>query len=66
MTNSNSIIKQYAKQRGVYLWELAQRFGITDTHFSRKLRKEFSLEDRALAMRYIDEIAQEKKEEAVG
>ena len=36
----NVKIREAAKQAGVYLWEIAERFGCNDGNFSRKLRRE--------------------------
>lgn len=57
---ANEIIKCHAKERQVYLWELAAKYGITDTHFSRRLRFEFPPEEQKKALQYIDEIAAER------
>lgn len=54
---SNNELKYYAQCRGVRLWQVAEKFGITDAAFSRKLRKEFSKEDAELFEKYVDEIA---------
>ena len=57
----NVQVRRYAKQKGVYLWEVAKAFGVTDSHFSRRLRSEFTQEEKERAMRYIDRIAAETK-----
>lgn len=57
----NEHIKSYAKDRGVKLWEVAYRFGITDGNFSRKLRRELPPKEREKIMEIIDELAREKE-----
>ncbi len=57
MKRPNKEIKDYAAAKKVFLWEVAARFGITDSHFSRRLRAEFTPEEKQQAMQYIDEIA---------
>ncbi len=57
MNTKNERIKQYAKQKEVCMWELAERFGVADNTFSRRLRVEFTPEETEQALRYIDEIA---------
>jgi len=49
---ANEAIKQAAREGGVKLWQLAERWGCTDGNFSRKLRRPFTPVDerRALAM----------------
>lgn len=37
---ANLDIRAKAKGAGVKLWEIADKLGITDSHFSRKLRHE--------------------------
>lgn len=54
---SNEKIKRHAKNKGVFLWELAARLGVTDSTFSRKLRRKFSEEETAEMLNLIDEIA---------
>lgn len=57
----NEHIKSYAKDRGVKLWEVAYRFGITDGNFSRKLRRELPPKEREKIMEIIDGLAREKE-----
>ncbi len=59
VTKNNDALRDYATSRGVRLWQVADKFGITDWSLSRKLRKEFSKEDAELFKRYVDEIASE-------
>lgn len=56
----NVRIRAAASASGVYLWELAAKYGVTDSAFSRKLRKEFSPEEEEQALNYIRDIAMEK------
>lgn len=57
----NEHIKSHAKDRGVKLWEVAYRYGITDATFSRKLRLELPTQEREKIMEIIDELAKEKE-----
>ena len=41
---------------GVRLWQVAERWGVTDGNFSRRLRKPFSDEETELVRRIIGEI----------
>lgn len=56
----NQEIRETAKQKGVRLWMVAEKLGITDATFSRKLRKPFSTEERTRVLAIIDELAQEE------
>lgn len=55
-----SEIKKMILSSGVRLWEVAQKWGITDSNFSRRLRKPFN-ENEVLQVKIaIDEIKQQK------
>ena len=56
----NTDIRESAKQAGVRLWEIAERLGMNDGNFSRKLRKELSSQEREKIMEIINELAKEK------
>lgn len=53
----NNELKFYAANKGVRLWQVAEKYGITDATLSRKLRKEFSKEDADAFRSYVDDIA---------
>ena len=53
----NSDIRKLAEQSDVKLWRIAERLGITDGNFSRKLRKELSSEEKQKIMTIINELA---------
>lgn len=58
----NLDVRNYAKQNGVKLWEIAEKLGLNDGNFSRKLRREFSAEEKEKIFSLIDKIAAERKE----
>lgn len=58
----NVKIRDAAKQTGVYLWEIAERFGCNDGNFSRKLRRELPEDEQRRILGIIAELAAEKKE----
>ena len=58
---ANEEIRAKAKEKGVFLWEVADRYGVCDTHFCRKLRKEFPAEEKKRILSMIDELAEAKK-----
>lgn len=45
MTNQD--IRQEAKTAGVKLWQIADKLGLNDGNFSRKLRYELTSEEKA-------------------
>ncbi len=57
----NVKIREAAKQTGVYLWEIAERFGCNDGNFSRKLRRELPADEQRRILVIISELAAEKK-----
>lgn len=54
----NEVIRVTAKNRGVKLWEIAEVIGITDSNFSRKLRRELPENEKSRIMDIIGEIAE--------
>ena len=56
MTNQN--IRDYAKNKGVRFWEVADKMNVSEPTITRKLRYELSKEDTQKIMSIIDEIAQ--------
>lgn len=60
---SNEKLKNYAKKEGVRLWMVAERFGLSDTRFSIKLRHEFSAQDAERFRSYVDQIAAAQEDE---
>lgn len=53
----NEMIRAEAKKKGVKLWEIAERLGIQDSQFSKKLRHELKEDDLTHVLNVIDEIA---------
>lgn len=56
MSHANQKIRSYAKEKNVWLWEIAEQVGVNDGNFSRKLRRELPDEERERIMQIIDEI----------
>ena len=52
----NIEIREAAKAAGVKLWQIADKLGITDGNFSRKLRKELTAEEKTKIRAIIAEI----------
>lgn len=57
---SNQDIRTDAKNKGVYLWEVAARLNISEPTMTRKLRHELSAGEKRQIISLIDEIAAEK------
>ena len=58
----NQKIRQYAQERKVKLWQVAEKLGIHDSKFSRQLRHELSTRETDRIITIIDELANEKTE----
>ena len=53
-------IKQLAKNAGIYMWQIAEKLEITDSTFSRKLRRPLSEADTAKVLAAIEQLAAEQ------
>ncbi len=58
---NNHDIKEAAKKTGIKLWQIAEKLGINDGNFSRKLRKELNPEEKQKIFDIIAELQKEKK-----
>ena len=54
----NIDIRVYAIERNVKLWQIATELHITDSSFSRRLRKELSKEAKQQIYEIIDKLAE--------
>lgn len=59
----NVEIRNYAKENGVKLWEIADVYGVSDITFSKKLRYELPEKDKENIMQIIDDLAKAKEDE---
>lgn len=55
----NLDIRAAAKAKGIFLWEIAEALGTSDTYFSKLLRKEFSPEQKKKVFRIMEELRRE-------
>ena len=53
---ANTDIKELAKKSNVRLWQIADKLGLTDITFSKKLRKELSKEEKDKIKSIIEEL----------
>lgn len=53
-------VRKLAKENGVFLWQIAEKLGINDGNFSRKLRKPLSDADTAKILNIIEQIRAEQ------
>ena len=57
---NGSEVRQYILDNGILLWKVADKLGISDGNFSRKLRHNFSEEDYNKILSAVDELSKEK------
>ncbi|MDO5124625.1 MAG: hypothetical protein Q4D44_08195 [Eubacteriales bacterium] len=57
---ANLDIRKAAADAGVKLWEVAELYGITDSNFSRKLRRELPEPEKQKIFEIIEQIHSEK------
>lgn len=59
----NNDIRELAKRNGICLWQIAERLEITDSYFSRILRKELPSEKKMKIVKIIKEMSENRKQE---
>ena len=55
----NSVLRDYALSKNVKLWQIAEKLGLHDSNFSRKLRHELTAQETEKIIRIIDVLAKE-------
>ena len=60
MVKTNNDIRTTAKESGIHLWEIAAKLGYADHSFSRKLRMEFTKEEKTKVFEAINQIKKER------
>ena len=61
MHKKNMLIREKARDLGVYHWEIAEVLGISESLFCRLLRHELSKDDQTRIVSVIDEIANSRE-----
>lgn len=56
---NNNDIRRKAASEGIRLWQIAEVLKITDSSFSRKLRKELSQEEKEKIFSIIQKLSRE-------
>lgn len=59
---ANNEIRVAANTARVRLWEIADAIGLSDSSFSRKLRKEFSDTEKGKILGVIESLRRQKEE----
>lgn len=53
---TGSEVKEKITTAGLKLWQVAYAYGVTDSHFSRLLRKDFTYEQTSKILSIIEEL----------
>lgn len=59
MHKENYDIREYAKSKGVYLWQVAEQYGLHESNFSRLMRHPLLPSDRARIVKIINDLSNE-------
>lgn len=57
----NDWLRELAKINDIKLWQIAEKIGISDTTFSKMLRKELSSDKKNLIINTINEIITDRE-----
>lgn len=58
---NNADLRQTAKNAGVYFWQIADLWGVSEAYMTRLMRRELTAEERS---RFLDAVEQLKQEGA--
>lgn len=60
---NNTDLRKSAKDKGVALWQIADKLNISEPTMTRKLRRELPAAEKAKIMSIIDDLSAEKQKE---
>ena len=58
----NQEIREKVRENGLFLWQVAEEYGVNDGNFSRKLRKELPEEEKKKILTIIEALVAERQE----
>jgi len=56
----NQDIREAVRQAGLYLWQVAEMYGVNDSNFSRLLRRELDADTKAKIYNIIAELSKNR------
>ena len=56
MLKENIEVRNAAQDAGLKLWQIAEKFGISDGNFSRKLRRKLTTEEKVRVFKIIEDL----------
>lgn len=57
----NKDLRAYAKEKGVFFWQIAKVKGISEPTMTRRLRSELSEQDKQTFRRIINELSEQNE-----
>lgn len=60
MSEVNNAVRQAAKEKGVFLWQIADKLGVSEMTLLRRLRHELPQDQQAEVFAAIEKICAEK------
>ncbi|MEI1420929.1 2-oxoglutarate and iron-dependent oxygenase domain-containing protein [Bacillus cabrialesii] len=57
---SNLEIRRAIKKTGLFQWQVAERYGVSESQFSRMLRRELPDEEKRLILNIIEQLKEGK------
>jgi len=60
MVRANQDIRKAAQEKRVFLWQVADKYQISDTSFTKMLRKELPNEKKKQIMSLINDLARQE------
>lgn len=54
---NNADLRQFAKESGVFFWQIAQLWGVSEAYMTRFMRRTLTAEERTKFLHAVQEIA---------
>lgn len=61
MLQTNRDVRLAISDAGFYLWQVAETLGITDSTFSKKLRREMSADEKEAVLRAVERMKAQRE-----
>lgn len=56
MLRANQDLREEAKKSNVFLWQIAEKYGINDINFTKKMRRELPQSEKTKILNIISEL----------
>ena len=57
---NNADLRQTAKNAGVYFWQIADLWGVSEAYMTRLMRRELTAEERSRFLNAVEQLKQEQ------